>query len=87
MPLSLLHANLLSAAASSVYVVSLYLAQPKSQDGKLLSRDDPAVIKRRLIGVGLGTSLNCSLVYLVVKAVSPEGEQIVCISPVQLILN
>jgi len=71
MSLSLLHANILSAIASSIYVVSLYLAQPKSKNGVPVSRDDPSVIKRRVLGVILGTIFNCLLVHVVLRGVSP----------------
>ena len=60
---------LLSGSVSALYVIAIYLAQLITFYGKPLtnSRNDPRVIRVRLLAASCATITNCYIVYRVIR--------------------
>lgn len=91
-PLSLLQANILAGFFASSYVGCLYLSQhtrltynpqPDTRDhGKRVrQRDDPDVIRARLVAVSLSTVSSCLVLLLIIWLMTPASSDVSILNP------
>jgi len=93
-PLSTRGANLVAFFFASSYVVSLYLSKharlgdspkpgsPNASVSQNRGRDDPSVIKARIVAASTSTVLSCAVVFLLVWHIVDDLENVSDLNPV-----
>ena len=93
-PLSTKGANLVAFFFSASYVVSLYLSKharlentsksngPNASASQNRTRDDPGVIKARMVAASTSTILSCVVVFLLVWHIVDDLENVSDLDPV-----